>query len=207
MKKWIIASLFIVLLMAVGITIFKYVYSKSQIELQKEMYVNIEKLHESNNNIVRNVYEMWVYSKSQRGMFSNTLYQELEREHNIPFEFVLTYYNLTDKYELEDTYGRINILDQIDSKLEDEVVFVVLKYYENEIMANNSFFEELKSNIKRIKKEELYETFVELYTSEIRLQEFLKKPSGTILGLEKLLQDINTKYDENIQRLKIEFED
>lgn len=179
---------------------------KTDRELGKEIYNELINIHENNIQICNIVYDGWLYSKSNRGMFSNTLYQQLERKYKIPFEFTLAYYNYTEKYKAEDTYGQIKILDEIDSKLENDMVFVILKYYENEkndlTMSLNNVKESLRQMDNNFK---YYDVLTDLYSNEMKLNEFMNNPKGTLLELSNIISDSTKQYDNNIAKLEIEF--
>lgn len=209
-KKLIIFFIILLLILVSigGITL--YIGNKSNKEsndeIGQEIYNDLVNIHNKNIVICNTVYKGWVYSKSKRGSFSNTLYQQLEREYNIPFEFTLNYYNLTDEYNSKDTYGKIKILDDIDNKLENDIVFVILKYYENDINETKLLLNEVRENLKKLNNDfKFYDIFTDLYSGEIKLNNFTKEPKGTLIELNNLINEIAKKYDTDITKLEIEY--
>ena len=175
--------------------------------LADEIYDNLVKIHTQNIEICNEVYDGWIYSKSQRGSFSNTLYQQLEREHNIPFEFVLDYFDVAEPYNSADTYGRIKILDDIDLKLENDIVFVILKYHNNSIEEINSTLSHTKECLKDMKNNyEYYDILTELYSNEVQLNSFINKPDGTLAQLGNMIKQNEETYKDIIPKLSIEFD-
>ena len=209
-KKLIIICIIILLIIVVigGVTLYisNNYEKKSNDEIGKEIYNDLRNIHNKNVLTCNTVYTGWSYSKSKRESFSNTLYQQLEREYNIPFEFTLDYYNLTEDYNSKDTYGKIKILDDIDSKLENDMVFVILKYYENEINETALLLSQVRENLKQIDNSyKYYDTLTDLYSGEIKLNDFTKNPKGTLIELNNLISEITKKYDTNITKLEIEY--
>ncbi len=209
-KKIIIV--FIILLLVIvsigGITLYIVNSSnkKDNNEIGQEIYNDLISIHNKNIVICNTAYKGWEYSKSKRGSFSNTLYQQLEREYNIPFEFILNYYNLTDEYNSKDTYGKIKILDDIDKKLENDIVFVILKYYENDINETELLLNKVRENLKQLNNDfKFYDIFTDLYSEEIKLNNFTKEPKGTLIELNNLINEITKKYDTDITKLEIEY--
>lgn len=211
-RKIIIICLILVLIIVVagGVTLYisNNFKKKSNDEIGQEIYNDLINIHNNNVLTCNTVYNGWVYSKSKRGSFSNTLYQQLEREYNIPFEFTLNYYNLTEDYNSKDTYGKIRILDDIDNKLENDMVFVILKYYENEINETALLLSKVRENLKQMDNTyKYYDTLTDLCSGEIKLNDFTKNPNGTLIELNSLISEITKKYDTNITRLEIEYKD
>lgn len=209
-KKLIIVFIILLLIIVsiLGITLYIVNNSnkKGNNEIGKDIYNNLISIHNKNIVICNTVYKGWGYSKSKRGSFSNTLYQQLEREYNIPFEFTLNYYNLTDEYNSKDTYGKIKILDDIDNKLENDMVFVILKYYENDINETELLLNKVRENLKQLNNDSrFYDIFTDLYSGEIKLNNFTKDPKGTLIELNNLINEITKKYDTDITKLEIEY--
>lgn len=211
-KKKLIIILVIILLIIIitgGVTlyIFDTFKKKSNHEIGQEIYNNLINIHNRNVLICKTSYNGWVYSKSTRGSFSNTLYQQLEREYSIPFEFTLDYYNLTEDYNSKDIYGQIEILNDIDSKLENDIVFVILKYYNNEINNTALLLNQVKENLKQLDNNyKHYDTLTDLYSGEVKLNDFTKNPKGTLIELSNLISEVTEKYDDNIIKLEVEYE-
>ena len=179
---------------------------KNNEEIGQEIYNNLTSIHSKNILICNTVYNGWVYSKSKRGSFSNSLYQQLEKEYNIPFEFTLNYYNLTDEYNSEDTYGKIRILDDMDRKLENDMVFVILKYYETDINETENLLNKVRDNLKQLNNDfKYYDTLTDVYSGEVKLNNFTKNPKGTLIELNNLINEISKNYDTNITKLEIEY--
>lgn len=211
-KKKLIIILVIILLIIIitgGVTlyIFDTFKKKSNHEIGQEIYNNLINIHNKNVLICNTSYNGWFYSKSTRGSFSNTLYQQLEREYSIPFEFTLDYYNLTEDYNSKDIYGQIEILNDIDSKLENDIVFVILKYYNNEINNTALLLNQVKENLKQLDNNyKHYDTLTDLYSGEVRLNDFTKNPKGTLIELSNLISEVTEKYNDNIIKLEVEYE-
>lgn len=209
-KKLIIICMIIsIIIIAIGSAILYFINNngrKSNEEIGKEIYNDLVTINDNNVLLCNTVYSGWTYSKSKRGSFSNTLYQQLEREYKIPFEFTLNYYNLTEDYNSKDTYGKIQILDDIDLKLENDMVFVILKYNENKINETTLLLNRVRENLKQMNNSyKYYDILTDLYSEEIKLNNFTKNPKGTLIELNNLINETTKKFDNNITKLEIEY--
>ncbi len=85
-------------------------------------------------------------------------------------------------------------MDDIDNKLENDI-------NETKLLLN-----EIRENLKKLNNDfKFYDIFTDLYSGEIKLNNFTKEPKGTLIELNNLINEIAKKYDTDITKLEIEY--